>query len=91
MVDDYLNLYLKLAGSHASGMSGAFQFRIFAHSWVSDWNHGNAHFLRGLARELQASWAMKCVATRNSVRGRSSNLVSQEGERAHRRHRPVSQ
>ncbi len=27
-------------------------FRFFAHSWVSDWNHGNAHFLRGLAREL---------------------------------------
>jgi spore maturation protein CgeB len=27
-------------------------FRIFAHSWVSDWNHGNAHFLRGLASEL---------------------------------------
>lgn len=28
------------------------QFRFFAHSWVSDWNHGNAHFLRGLVREL---------------------------------------
>lgn len=27
-------------------------FRIFAHSWISDWNHGNAHFLRGLANEL---------------------------------------
>jgi spore maturation protein CgeB len=27
-------------------------FRIFAHSWTSDWNHGNAHFLRGLAYEL---------------------------------------
>ncbi len=26
---------------------------IFAHSWVSDWNHGNAHFLRGWARALQ--------------------------------------
>jgi len=24
----------------------------FAHSWRSDWNHGNAHFLRGLACEL---------------------------------------
>jgi spore maturation protein CgeB len=24
----------------------------FAHSWLSDWNHGNAHFLRGLAGEL---------------------------------------
>jgi spore maturation protein CgeB len=27
---------------------------VFAHSWVSDWNHGNAHFLRGLVRALQA-------------------------------------
>ena len=25
---------------------------IFAHSVVSDWSHGNAHFLRGLARAL---------------------------------------
>jgi spore maturation protein CgeB len=33
-------------------MSGKIRFRIFAHSWLSDWNHGNAHFLRGLAREL---------------------------------------
>lgn len=28
------------------------KFRIFAHSFISDWNHGNAHFLRGLAQEL---------------------------------------
>jgi spore maturation protein CgeB len=27
---------------------------IFCHSLRSDWNHGNAHFLRGVARELQA-------------------------------------
>ena len=33
-------------------MTGRLRFRIFAHSWVSDWNHGNAHFLRGLAYEL---------------------------------------
>jgi spore maturation protein CgeB len=25
---------------------------IFCHSLVSDWNHGNAHFLRGIAQEL---------------------------------------
>jgi len=25
---------------------------IFCHSILSDWNHGNAHFLRGIAREL---------------------------------------
>jgi spore maturation protein CgeB len=33
-------------------MKGKLRLRIFAHSWLSDWNHGNAHFLRGLVREL---------------------------------------
>jgi spore maturation protein CgeB len=33
-------------------LSDQLKIRIFAHSWVSDWNHGNAHFLRGLACEL---------------------------------------
>jgi len=27
---------------------------LFCHSLVSDWNHGNAHFLRGITRELQS-------------------------------------
>jgi spore maturation protein CgeB len=27
-------------------------FVIFTHSLISDWNHGNAHFLRGIATEL---------------------------------------
>ena len=27
---------------------------IFCHSLISDWNHGNAHFLRGIATELLA-------------------------------------
>jgi spore maturation protein CgeB len=30
------------------------RFVIFTHSLVSDWNHGNAHFLRGIASELMA-------------------------------------
>jgi spore maturation protein CgeB len=30
------------------------RFVFFTHSLVSDWNHGNAHFLRGVMRELQA-------------------------------------
>jgi spore maturation protein CgeB len=33
-------------------VNGKLSFRMFAHSWISDWNHGNAHFLRGLASEL---------------------------------------
>ena len=28
------------------------KFALFYHSLVSCWNHGNAHFLRGVAREL---------------------------------------
>ena len=28
------------------------RFVIFTHSLISDWNHGNAHFLRGVAGEL---------------------------------------
>jgi spore maturation protein CgeB len=28
-------------------------FVMFYHSLVSDWNHGNAHFLRGIIRELR--------------------------------------
>jgi spore maturation protein CgeB len=28
------------------------RFALFYHSLVSDWNHGNAHFLRGIVREL---------------------------------------
>jgi spore maturation protein CgeB len=30
------------------------KIRLFYHSLISDWNHGNAHFLRGLVSELQA-------------------------------------
>ncbi len=29
------------------------KFVLFYHSLVSDWNHGNAHFLRGVVRELR--------------------------------------
>lgn len=34
-------------------MSTPLRLRFFAHSWRSDWNHGNAQFLRGLADELR--------------------------------------
>jgi len=30
------------------------RFAFFYHSIISDWNHGNAHFVRGLVRALQA-------------------------------------
>ncbi len=28
------------------------KFALFYHSLISDWNHGNAHFLRGIVSEL---------------------------------------
>jgi spore maturation protein CgeB len=28
------------------------KFVLFYHSLLSDWNHGNAHFLRGIVSEL---------------------------------------
>src|SRR5881398_1551657 len=31
---------------------GRMKFVLFYHSLVSNWNHGNAHFLRGIAMEL---------------------------------------
>ena len=55
------------------------RFVMFYHSLVSDWNHGNAHFLRGVANEL--------IRRGNHVRiyepdnGWSyRNLVSQHGD-----------
>jgi spore maturation protein CgeB len=34
---------------------------MFYHSLVSDWNHGNAHFLRGIVGELEARGHSVCV------------------------------
>ena len=60
-------------------MSGSIRFCIFAHSWISDWNHGNAHFLRGLARELRKlGHEVRCYEELGSWS--LTNLVEQEGE-----------
>lgn len=62
-------------------MSEQLNIHYFAHSWVSDWNHGNAHFLRGLARALQTmGHRVKCYEQLGSWS--LSNLVKSEGERA---------
>ena len=39
----------KRANKHING-----QIIVFCHSLLSDWNHGNAHFLRGIVSELKA-------------------------------------
>ncbi len=52
---------------------------MFYHSLVSDWNHGNAHFLRGVASELIARG--HDLAIYEPADGWSrSNLVSEYGE-----------
>ncbi len=53
--------------------------RLFYHSLISDWNHGNAHFLRGVVKELaRRGHAVKVYEPRNgwSVQ----NLVCEHGE-----------
>ncbi len=52
---------------------------LFYHSLLSDWNHGNAHFLRGVATELIARG--NTVTIYEPRQGWSlSNLVSEHGE-----------
>jgi len=62
-------------------VNGKLRIRIFAHSLVSDWNHGNAHFLRGFSRAL--------IRLGHHVRSYEelgawslSNLMRHEGETA---------
>jgi spore maturation protein CgeB len=62
-------------------VSSRIRFRIFAHSWISDWNHGNAHFLRGLARELVTlGHEVRCYEGIGSWS--LANLVRKEGNLA---------
>lgn len=54
---------------------------LFCHSLVSDWNHGNAHFLRGLVREIvRLGHHVRCFEELGSWS--LSNLMKYEGERA---------
>ncbi len=62
-------------------MSRPWNIHYFAHSWVSDWNHGNAHFLRGLARALmRQGHTVRCYEQLGSWS--LTNLVRVEGDRA---------
>lgn len=51
---------------------------LFCHSLVSDWNHGNAHFLRGVASELIARGHQVVVYEPESAWS-VRNLIAQEG------------
>ena len=52
---------------------------IFCHSLVSDWNHGNAHFLRGVCAELIDRGHELQVLEPHGGWSRE-NLVAREGE-----------
>jgi spore maturation protein CgeB len=53
----------------------------FTHSLISCWNHGNAHFLRGIMRELLAKGHDVTVVEPAESWSRQ-NLVSDQGEQA---------
>lgn len=54
---------------------------MFYHSLVSDWNHGNAHFLRGVASELRArGHDVQVYEPRNAWS--VQNLLAEHGEAA---------
>jgi spore maturation protein CgeB len=62
-------------------MSQNLNIALFAHSLVSDWNHGNAHFLRGLSRELvRLGHRVRCYEELGSWS--LTNMMKSEGERA---------
>ncbi len=57
------------------------KFVLFYHSLVSDWNHGNAHFLRGVASELVARGHRVDVYEPENAWSRK-NLIADQGEAA---------
>jgi spore maturation protein CgeB len=56
------------------------RFVFYTHSLVSDWNHGNAHFLRGVMRELQAL-GHETLALEPQDGWSRQNLVREQGEK----------
>jgi spore maturation protein CgeB len=57
------------------------RFVMFYHSLVSDWNHGNAHFLRGIVRELLAG-GHDVVVYEPADGWSRSNLLADHGPQA---------
>src|SRR5215204_6362730 len=52
---------------------------MFYHTLLSDWNHGNAHFLRGIATELQQRGHEVTVYEPENSWSRQ-NLIAEHGE-----------
>ena len=56
------------------------KIKLFYHSLVSDWNNGNAHFLRGYSRELQSlGHKVEIYEPKNSWS--RSNLIKDHSEK----------
>jgi spore maturation protein CgeB len=62
------------------------RFLFYTHSLVSDWNHGNAHFLRGVMREL-ISRGHQAIALEPENGWSRSNLAADQGPTAIERFR----
>ena len=57
------------------------RFLFYTHSLVSDWNHGNVHFLRGIMREL-LSRGHDAIALEPEDGWSRSNLLADQGPAA---------
>ncbi len=57
------------------------RFVLYTHSLRSDWNHGNAHFLRGVLRELAAR-GHRALALEPEAGWSRSNLLADQGPAA---------
>ncbi|EYD78256.1 Glycosyltransferase [Rubellimicrobium mesophilum DSM 19309] len=57
------------------------RFLFYTHSLISDWNHGNAHFLRGIMRDLLRR-GHEALALEPAGAWSRENLVADRGEEA---------
>ena len=62
------------------------RFVFYTHSLVSDWNHGNAHFLRGVMRELVAL-GHEAISLEPEDGWSRANLMTEKGRPAIERFR----
>jgi spore maturation protein CgeB len=62
------------------------RFLLYVHSLVSDWNHGNAHFLRGVMRDLVAR-GHEAIALEPQDGWSRRNLLAERGPLAIERFR----
>ena len=54
---------------------------LYTHSLLSDWNHGNAHFLRGVLRDCRRAGTKRWALEPEDGWSRS-NLLANHGEEA---------